>query len=242
MTTRPTTATRPRSLAERPLREWPSELRPTERLYETGAVGLSDAELLALILGTHGNLNPVALASELIVAFDGWRGLQAVSVEELARQPRMNRQRAARVKAALDIGRRLLLVNNVSRPQIKSPADAAQLLMVEMSHLDQEHLKVIILDTKNRILKLHTVYIGTLNSSNVRVGEVFKEAVRLNAAALIVSHNHPSGDPTPSPDDVMVTRQIVDAGKLLDVETLDHLVIGRGKFVSMRERGLGFSS
>lgn len=154
---------------------------------------------LALVLGSTGSKNPVTLASELLASFDGWRGLLAVTTEELALHPGMTRQRAAQVKAALEIGRRLLQMGNPDRVQIKSPADAGKLLMIEMSHLDQEHLKVILPDTKNRILKIYTVYIGTLNSSTVRVAEVFKEAIRLNAAAIIVSHNHPSGETTPSP-------------------------------------------
>jgi DNA repair protein RadC len=133
-----------------------------------------------------------------------------------------------------------LLTTNEERLQIRSPADAAQLMLIEMGHLDQEHLRAICLDTKNRVQKVHTIYVGSLNSSLVRVGEVFKETIRLNSAALIVVHNHPSGDPTPSPEDVLVTRQIVEAGKLLDIEVLDHLVIGQGRYVSMRERGLGF--
>ena len=109
-----------------------------------------------------------------------------------------------------------------------------------MSHLDQEHLRTVLLDTKNRVQAICTVYIGSLNSSLIRVGEIFKEALKRNSAALIVVHNHPSGDPTPSPEDVLVTREIIAAGKLLDVEVLDHLVIGHGHFVSLRERGLGF--
>jgi DNA repair protein RadC len=127
------------------------------------------------------------------------------------------------------------------REQVKSPADVAALLMVEMSHLDQEELRVVLLDTKNRIQRIETVYRGSLNTSMVRVGEVYKAAIRLNSAALIVVHNHPSGDPTPSPEDVLVTRQIVEAGALFDVEALDHLVIGQGRYVSMREKGLGFT-
>ena len=111
-----------------------------------------------------------------------------------------------------------------------------------MSHLDQEHLRTVLLDTKNRIQAISTVYIGSLNASMVRVGEVFKEAVRRNSSALIVVHNHPSGDATPSPEDVLVTREIVQAGKLLDVDVLDHLVIGQGVWVSLRERGLGFDT
>jgi DNA repair protein RadC len=151
----------------------------------------------------------------------------------------MGEAKTAQLKAALEIGRRLLLAAHAERPQIRSPADVAQLMQIEMAHLDQEHLRVVCLDTKNRVQKVQTVYIGSLNTSAVRVGEVFKEALRLNSAGIIVVHNHPSGDPTPSPEDVAVTRQIVEAGALLDVDTLDHLIIGQGRWVSLRERGLG---
>jgi len=126
------------------------------------------------------------------------------------------------------------------RQSIHSPADAAALVQFEMSVLEQEELHVILLDNRNRVLKIERVYRGSVNTSQVRVGELFKAAVRSNAPALIVVHNHPSGDPTPSPDDVAVTRAIVSAGKLLDVDVLDHLVIGRGSYVSLKERGLGF--
>ncbi len=110
-----------------------------------------------------------------------------------------------------------------------------------MAALEQEHLRVILLDRRNRVLEIEDVYRGSVSSSQVRVGEVFKAAIRKNASALVVAHNHPSGDPTPSPDDVAVTRAIVQAGKLLDVDVLDHLVIGQGRWVSLKERGLGFS-
>lgn len=133
------------------------------------------------------------------------------------------------------------ILRPMGREQIKSPADVAALLMVEMGHLDQEELRTVLLDTKNRVQDIVTVYRGSLNTSMIRVGEVFKAAVRWNSAALIVAHNHPSSDPTPSPEDVFVTRQIVEAGKLLDVDVLDHLVVGQGRWVSLRERRLGFS-
>lgn len=129
----------------------------------------------------------------------------------------------------------------IRREKIDSPFDIASLLMVEMGHLDQEELRTVLLDTKNQLQEIVTVYKGSLNTSLIRVGEVYKEALRRNSAALIVAHNHPSGDPTPSPEDVLVTRQIVAAGELLDIDCLDHLVIGQGRWISLRERGLGFS-
>ncbi|RRR69454.1 MAG: JAB domain-containing protein [Candidatus Viridilinea halotolerans] len=224
------------------IKELPLSDQPRERLVLVGASALSDAELLAILLrvGVPG-LNVLHLAQRLLSESGGWPGLLRTDHHDLCQRHGMGAAKAATVKAALEIGRRLLLCGPDERMQIKSPADAATLLMVEMGHLDQEHLRAVLLDTKNRVQQVATIYIGSVNSAQVRVGEIFKEAIRRNSAALIVAHNHPSGDPTPSPEDVLVTRQIVEAGKLLDVECLDHLVIGRGRYVSMRERGLGFT-
>ncbi len=216
----PPTAQAHRCLAELPLRAWPIGERPVERLIASGPAALSDAELLAVLLG-GGRSNPVALAQQLIQHWGSWQGLRHVSLDDLQTIPGLGRTRAAQIHAALEISRRTLLAQPGERLQIKSPSDAAQLLMAEMSHLDQEELRVVLLDTKNRVQTLHTVYRGSLNASMVRVGEVFKEAVKRNSAALIVCHNHPSGDPTPSPEDVLVTREIVAAGALMDVEVLD---------------------
>ncbi|HNP69684.1 MAG TPA: DNA repair protein RadC [Kouleothrix sp.] len=224
------------------IKELPAGAQPRERLRDLGAQALSDAELLAIVLrvGVPGT-NVLLLAQQLLVEQGGWPGLLRCDYGELCRRHGIGEAKAATLKAALEIGRRLLLADPAERLQIKNPTDAAQLLMLEMGHLDQEHLRTVLLDTKNRVQAVSTVYVGSLNASLVRVGEVFKAALRHNSAALIVAHNHPSGDPTPSPEDVLVTREIVSAGKLLDVEVLDHLVIGQGRFVSMRERGLGFS-
>jgi DNA repair protein RadC len=225
------------------IKELPLSDQPRERLVVVGPAALSDAELLAILLrvGVPG-LNVLHLAQQTLRECGGWSGLLRVDHDDLCRRHGMGAAKAATVKAALEIGRRLLLAGPDERMQIKSPADAATLLMVEMGHLDQEHLRAVLLDTKNRVQQVATIYIGSVNSAQIRVGEVFKEAIRRNSAALIVAHNHPSGDPTPSPEDILVTRQIVEAGKLLDVECLDHLVIGRGRYVSMRERGLGFAA
>jgi DNA repair protein RadC len=223
------------------IKELPPSEKPRERLRDQGAGALSDAELLAILLrvGVAGT-NVVQLSQRLLVEHGGWPGLMRLDYATLCTMHGMGEAKTSTLKAALEIGRRLLLTAHEDRFQIRSPADVVQLMQVEMAHLDQEHLRALCLDTKNRVQKVHTVYVGSLNSAIIRVGEVFKEALKLNSAAIIVVHNHPSGDPTPSPEDVMVTRQIVQAGEMLDVEVLDHLVIGQGRWASLRELRLGF--
>jgi DNA repair protein RadC len=220
--------------------EMPDHERPRERLRDYGPEALADAELLAILLrvGING-MNVIQLSQQLLIEFHGWRGLQQASFPTLQHHHGMGEAKTAQLKAALEIGRRLALLGFEQRFQISSPGDVARYMQVEMSHLDQEHLKAICLDTKNRIMKIHGVYVGTVNAAGMRVGEVFKEAIKLNSPSIIICHNHPSGDPTPSPEDVAVTRQIVEAGRLLDIDVLDHLVIGRGSFVSLRQRGVG---
>jgi DNA repair protein RadC len=223
------------------IRELPLRAQPRTRLRELGPAALSDAELLAVILGVgvHG-IDVLELAQLLLVNHKGWNGLLSADIDDLRRQHGVGEAKAATLKAMLEVGRRLLLAGLDERPQIKSPTDVANLLLLEMSHLDQEQLRVVLLDTKNRVQAISTVYVGSVNSAQIRVGEVFRDAVRRNSTALVVAHNHPSGDPSPSPEDILVTRQLVEAGKLLDIELLDHLILGRGKYVSMRERGAGF--
>jgi DNA repair protein RadC len=224
------------------IKELPASEQPRERLRDYGAAALSDAELLAILLrvGVAGT-NVLQLAQQMLVERGGWAGLMRADYADLCHRHGMGEAKTSTLKAALEIGRRLLLTDQGQRFQIKSPSDVAQLLMIEMSHLDQEHLRTVLLDTKNRVQEITTIYVGSLNTSLIRIGEVFREALKRNSAAIIVVHNHPSGDPTPSPEDIQVTRQIVAAGALLDVEVLDHLVIGQGRFVSLRERGLGFA-
>jgi DNA repair protein RadC len=216
--------------------------RPRERLASLGPQALSNAELIAILLrvGVKGE-SAVTVGQRLLTEYKGLRGLHRVPFDDLKKQRGLGDAKACQIKAAIELGRRLTLESPEERAAINSPGDAAALVQYEMSVLEQEHLRVILLDRRNRVLETVEVYKGSVNSSQVRVGEVFKEAVRKNASALIVIHNHPSGDPTPSPDDVAVTRAIVQAGKLLDVEVLDHLVIGQGRWVSLKERGLGFA-
>ncbi|MBI4491560.1 MAG: DNA repair protein RadC [Chloroflexi bacterium] len=231
------------------LKDLPASVRPRERLLHHGAGALSNSELLALVLRTgSATCNVLELANQLLARFgtgeDGPAALAQLaeaSIGELSRQPGIGPAKAMELKAAFELGRRLVSLNPGDRPQVRSPQDVANLLLAEMGALDQEHLRTVLLNTKNRVLGVHDVYRGSLNTSLVRVGEVFREPIRNNCAAIILVHNHPSGDPTPSPEDVRLTQQVVEAGQLLDVEVLDHLVIGRPGFVSLRERGLGFA-
>jgi DNA repair protein RadC len=215
--------------------------RPRERLARLGPQALSTAELMGILLrvGVSGE-NAVQVGQRLLNTFGGISGLHRADFDEVCNQRGIGQAKAAQIKAALELGYRLSIESPEDRKAIHSPQDAADLVKYEMSALEQEELWVMLLDTRNRVLRIDTIYRGSLNSSQVRVGELFKNAIRRAAAAIIVVHNHPSGDPTPSPDDVAVTRAIVQAGKLLDIEVLDHLIIGSGQYVSLKERGLGF--
>ena len=215
--------------------------RPRERLAELGAQALPNAELIAILLrvGVQGE-NAVQLGQRLLRDLGGLHGLHRASFVEVCAQHGLGEAKASQLKAAIELGRRLAMLEPEDRPTIHSPGDAAELVRYEMGALEQEHLRVILLDTRNHVITIEKIYVGSLNSSTVRVGELFRPAIQRGAAALIVLHNHPSGDPTPSPEDVALTRSIVQSGKLLDIDVLDHLVIGHNRWVSLKERGLGF--
>jgi DNA repair protein RadC len=216
--------------------------RPRERLAQLGPQSLSSAELLGILIrvGVPGE-NAVQVGERLLNELGGLNGIQKISFDEFCQQHGLGPAKAAQIKAAIELGKRLASATPEEKPAIHSPSDAAELVRYEMSSLEQEILKVMLLDTRNRVLRIQEVYQGSLNMSMVRIGEVFKHAIRQNAASIIVVHNHPSGDPTPSPEDVALTRAITQAGKLLDIDVLDHLIIGGGKFISLKEKGLGFS-
>ena len=220
------------------LKTLPLRDQPAYRVT-SNAAACSLAELLAAVVG---GAQQIEVAEGILARFGGdVQRIYKAHVAELASVRGVGQQTAVRIKAALALGLRL---NEPAgeRPVINSPADAAALVQYEMGLLEQEYLKVMLLDTRNRVLDIVEVYRGSVNSSQVRVGEIFKPALQRMAPAIIVIHNHPSSDPTPSPDDVTVTRAIVQAGKLLDIACLDHIVIGgTGRFVSLKERGLGFS-
>jgi len=226
--------------SRRLIRDLPPGEQPLNRLYHVGTQAVSDAELIAAVLQTKDALD---LAHELLqMAGGSLLRLPHLTRAQLKRLSGIGDAQAARLQAALELGKRVLVAEASDKPKVTSPADAANLLMYEMMNLEQEHLRLILLDTRNQVLATPTVYIGSLNTSVVRIGELFKQALIYNAAALIAAHNHPSHDPSPSPEDINVTRQLVKAGKLLDLEVLDHIIIGRNRWVSLKERRLGFDT
>jgi DNA repair protein RadC len=220
------------------LKSLPLREQPAYRVTQNAAA-CNLSELLAAVIGGP---KQIEVAEALLTRFGGdTRRLFQAHPAEMAVVKGVNQATAVRIKAALNLGQRLNLPVE-ERPTINSPADAAALIQYEMGLLEKEHLRVFLLDTRNHVMDIVEIYQGSVNSSQVRVGEIFRAAVGRLASAIIVAHNHPSSDPTPSPDDVAVTRAIVQAGKLLDIETLDHLIIGQGgRWISMKERGLGFS-
>jgi DNA repair protein RadC len=219
------------------LKTLPLRDQPAYRV-SANASACSLAELLAAVVG---GAQQIEVAEELLARFGGdIQRLYKAQVAEFACLHGIGQQTAVRLKAALALGLRLQEPAG-ERPVINSPADAAALVQAEMRLLEQEYLKVILLDTRNRLLAVTEVYHGSVNSSQVRMAEVFKPAIQRMAPAFIAAHNHPSGDPTPSPDDISVTRAMVQAGKLLDLEVLDHILIGGDRYVSLKEQGVGFS-
>lgn len=224
------------------IKERPAGERPRERLLAHGPASLSNAELLAILLrtGRRGE-TAVDLANRLLVEYDGLIGLTRQAPADLTTLAGIGPAKACELLACLELGRRLVRARGDARAVVASPEDVAALLVDEMSDLDHEQLRVVLLTTKNTVIRVVTVYQGSVNSAQVRIGELFKEAVRQNSPSLVIVHNHPSGDPTPSPEDARLTAEIVRAGRLLDIQVYDHIVIGGGRHVSLRRLGLGWS-
>jgi DNA repair protein RadC len=185
--------------------------------------------------------NVLALAARLLTRFSGLAGVGRATFAELCAQRGLSEAKSCQLLAALELGRRFVSLAPQERAVIHSPQDVANLLAAELAALDQEHLRVLLLSTRNEVLSIQEIYVGNVNSSVVRPAEVFRPAIRDNAPFIIVVHNHPSGDPTPSPEDVAITRALVSSGKLLGIELLDHVIIGSGgRYISLNEKGLGF--
>jgi DNA repair protein RadC len=224
------------------IKELPADERPREKMRLRGASALTSAELLAIVLNTGMKGETVIeVAQRLLVEHDGLPGLVRADFEELCGTRGLGEAKVAKLKATLEIARRISAAQPQDRPQIKSPEDIYLLLGSEMAVLEQEQLRVVLLDTKNRVSRIVTVYQGSVNSAQVRVAELFRDAVRATAPSIILVHNHPSGDPSPSSADGHVTKEAVRAGELLGIEVIDHIVIGDGSFQSLRRAGIGFS-
>ena len=223
----------------RRLKDLPEELLPRERLYQLGPEMLSNKEVLAILLrtGLKGE-NVLDFAERLLTEAGGLAGLARMSVHELTQLHGLGEAKAAEVKAALELGRRSASADPMTRPVINSPQDIAHLVMEEMRYLDREHFRIVSLSTKNHVLGISSISVGSLNSSLVHPRECFKEAIRRNSNAIILLHNHPSGDPTPSREDLDVTRRLADGGQILGIEVLDHVIIGDNRYISLKERGI----
>lgn len=230
-------------LAEYKITDLDAADRPRERLEKNGAASISNTELLAILIrvGIRGE-NAMQVAQRILSNIGGLKGLQSATFHELAMQKGIGKAKAAQIKAAIELGRRLSTEKPMDKTVINSPEDAAKLVQFEMSGLTREEIWVVLLDTRNRVIDIEKVYVGSLNSAFARTAELFKSAIQRNAASIIAIHNHPSGDPEPSPDDIAMTRNITQAGKLLDIALLDHLIIGGDRYISLKEKRLGFDA
>nr|WP_269749132.1 DNA repair protein RadC [Halobacillus mangrovi] len=220
------------------IKDVPKADRPRERMIGLGAAHLSNQELTAILLGSGTKQESVMeLAQRLLIHFEGISLLKDATIEELTAIRGIGTAKAVLILSAIELGKRMQKMKPVERYMIRSPEDGADFIMEEMRHLKQEHFICLFLNTKNQVLHRQTIFIGSLNASIVHPREVFKEAVKRSAASIICAHNHPSGDPTPSQEDIQVTRRLQECGKMIGIELLDHLVIGDRKFISLKEKG-----
>jgi DNA repair protein RadC len=220
------------------IRDFPQDERPRERLIQSGAASLSNQELLAILLRTGTKSESVLqLSNRLLNHFDGLNLLKDASLEEITKTKGIGLAKAVQIMAAVEFGRRISNLAFDDRYSIRSPEDGANYVMNDMRFLAQEHFVCLYLNTKNQVLHKQTIFIGSLNASIVHPREVFKEAFRRSAASIICIHNHPSGDPTPSREDIEVTKRLVECGRIIGIDILDHLIIGEKKFISLKEKG-----
>lgn len=221
------------------IKDLPADERPRERLVKYGAEALSNAELLAIILrvGT-AEYSAIGLAEHMLGKFGGLKGIATASVEDLATIKGLGTAKGAQIKAMVELGRRLAASVGPSRPPVRCPQDVVDLLMPELRDQPQEQFKGVFLNSKNEVLKVRTITVGSLNASVITPRELFREAISHNSASVIVAHNHPSGDPTPSKEDIDVTKRLVQAGEYVGIEVLDHVVLGDGRWISLKERCL----
>ncbi|MFJ5621759.1 DNA repair protein RadC [Peribacillus loiseleuriae] len=220
------------------IRDVPKDERPRERFIQNGPQSLSNQELLAILLRTGTKDESVLqLANRLISTFEGLRMLKDASIDEITAIKGIGEAKAIQILASVELGKRITQLNYQDRYVIRSPEDGANYCMEEMRFLSQEHFITLYLNTKNQVLHKQTIFIGSLNASIVHPREVYKEAFRRSAASILCLHNHPSGDPSPSREDIEVTKRLVECGKIIGIELLDHIIIGEHKFVSLKEKG-----
>lgn len=212
--------------------------RPRERLIRSGAGSLSNQELVAILLRTGTQQESVLqLANTLLNTFSQLQDLRESTVEELTQIKGIGEAKAVQLLAAAELGKRLYRTEPRERYKIRSPEDAANYVMTDLTALTQEHFVAIFLNVKNEVLHKQTIFIGSLNSSIVHPRDVFREAFKRSAASMIIFHNHPSGDTTPSREDIEVTKRLVDAGAIMGIDVLDHIIIGDQKFLSLKDKG-----
>ncbi len=221
------------------VREMPEEERPRERLARLGPEALRDAELLAVLFRTGTReMGAVALAESLISRFGNLRAVSRASIEELQQVKGLGKVKSIEIKAALELGKRLATHSENRRPKINSAEDVADLLMLDFKEYETEHVKCLLLNMKNEVLKIVDTSHGGLNASVVEPRDVFRTAIREGAAATILCHNHPSGDPEPSRSDIDLTKRMAEAAALIGISFLDHIVFGDGRYVSLKERNM----
>ena len=221
------------------IKELPAEERPREKLLKKGSRYLSNAELLALVIRTGSReRTAVEMAQDLLNYHGGLEGVVDLSCEELENHKGIGKAKAAQIKAVIELSKRMSALKNEKRDLVNNPIQAAELLAGEMRFLKQEVLRVILLDVKNKVISIPEISRGGLSSSIVHPREVFKEAIRRSSAAMILVHNHPSGDPTPSADDISITKKLIKTGRIIGIKVIDHIIIAGDKYLSFKEKNL----
>lgn len=220
------------------IRDFPEDERPRERFMKSGPQSLSNHELIAILLRTGTKEESVLqLSNRLLTQFEGLRLLKSATLQEMTEIKGIGQTKAIQILAAVELGRRVSNLAFDERFCIRSPEDGAKYMMNDMRFLTQEHFVCLYLNTKNQVIHKQTIFIGSLNASIVHPREVYREALKRSAASIICLHNHPSGDPAPSREDIEVTKRLAECGKIIGVDLLDHLIIGENKFVSLKEKG-----
>lgn len=222
------------------IKDLPQDERPREKLYKYGPQALSNTELLAIIIRIGDKKNTAIEISQKLLAGkkEGITFLSDTSIQEITKINGIGECKAAQILAAVELGKRVISGVHKDKPKITSPSDVADVLMLEMAHLKKEHFKIVMLNTKNQIISIQNISIGSLNSSIVHPREVFKEAISRSSASIILVHNHPSGDPTPSKEDIAITRRLAEGGDILGIKVLDHIIIGNNRFISLKEKDI----